>query len=142
MIVLDTNVVSENFRPRPNHAVLNWIDAQPESNVYLCAPVVAELRYGVERLAPGRNQSDLRNAIENIVEGLFQGRVLPFDSAASIAYARIMVRREQIGRRIAQMDAMIAAIALTNGAALASRDTRDFADVGLDLINPFDAPVA
>ena len=138
MIVLDTNVVSENFRPRPNNAVLNWIDAQPEGNVYLCAPVVAELRYGVERLAPGRNQNDLRSAIENIVGGLFLGRILPFDSAASIAYARLMVRREQIGRRIAQMDAMIAAIALTHGATLASRDTRDFADIGLELVNPFD----
>jgi hypothetical protein len=52
-----------------------------------------------------------------------------------------MVRREQIGRRVAQMDAMIAAIALTHGATLASRDTRDFADIGLELVNPFDAPV-
>jgi predicted nucleic acid-binding protein len=142
MIVLDTNVVSEGFRPRPNNAVLNWIDAQSEGNMYLCAPVVAELRYGVERLATGRNQNDLRRAVENIVEGLFQGRILPFDSAASIAYARVMVRREQIGRRIAQMDAMIAAIALTQGATLASRDTRDFADIGLELVNPFDAPAA
>jgi predicted nucleic acid-binding protein len=142
MILLDTNVISANLRPLPNHSVLNWLNSQSEGSLYICAPVVAELRYGVERLAPGRKQADLHNTVENIVEGIFQRRILPFDAAATISYARVMVRREQIGRRMAQMDAMIAAIALTHGTTLATRDTSGFADLGLDLINPFETPVA
>jgi predicted nucleic acid-binding protein len=142
MILLDTNVISENLRPSPNHSVLNWLNSQSEGSLYICAPVVAELRYGVERLAPGRKQADLHNTVENIVEGIFQRRILPFDAAATIGYARVMVRREQTGRRMAQMDAMIAAIALTHGMTLATRDTSGFADLGLDLINPFEASVA
>jgi predicted nucleic acid-binding protein len=141
MILLDTNIISENLRPRANEAVLNWIDAQPEEVLYLCTPVVAELRYGVERLAPGRKQSDLRSAIDHIVERLFAVRTLPFDAVATIAYARIVVRRERMGRPIAPMDAMIAAIALSHGAALATRNVNDFADLGLELIDPFTAPV-
>jgi len=142
MIMLDTNVISENLRPRVNHQVLNWINSQHEGSLYICAPVVAELRYGVERLTPGRRQADLRSAVENIVDGLFQGRTLPFDAAATITYGRVMVKREQTGRRIELMDAMIAAIALTHSAILATRDTRDFADLGIELVNPFEAPIA
>lgn len=138
MILLDTNVISENFRVNPNRLVLDWINSQTESNLYLCAPVVAELRFGAERLARGRKQTNLLVAL-NQAENYFSGRILPFDIAAVAAYSRLMVKREQMGRRIELMDALIAAIALTNGAAVATRDTRDFADLGLDLINPFEA---
>jgi predicted nucleic acid-binding protein len=138
MILLDTNVISENFRVNPNRLVLDWINSQTESNLYLCAPVVAELRFGAERLAPGRKQTNLLAAL-NQAENYFSGRILPFDIGAVAAYGRLMVKHEQMGRRIELMDALIAAIALTNGAAVATRDTRDFADLGLDLINPFEA---
>jgi len=138
MILLDTNVISENFRVNPNPLVLDWINSQTESNLYLCAPVVAELRFGAERLAPGRKQTNLLAAL-NQAENYFSGRILPFDIGAVAAYSRLMVKHEQMGRRIELMDALIAAIALTNGAAVATRDTRDFADLGLDLINPFEA---
>jgi predicted nucleic acid-binding protein len=142
MIVLDTNVVSETFRDNANEQVLDWIDSQARRSLYLCTPVVAELRYGAERLAPGRRQAFLRAAIERSVDELFRDRILQFDVAATIAYSRLVVRREQLGRRIELMDALIAAIALTHGAAVATRDTQDFAELGLDLINPFESPVA
>ena len=64
MILVDTNIVSEHFRPRPDRTVVTWINAQPGNEVYICAPVLAELRFGVERLAPGRKQTDLRVAID------------------------------------------------------------------------------
>jgi toxin FitB len=137
MILLDTNIISENFKVHPNRLVQDWLDSQPEGQLYLCAPVVAELRYGAERLAPGRRQTSL-NAALNQIEIYFSGRILPFDIAAVAAYGRLMVKREQLGRRIELMDALIAAIALTHDAAVATRDTRDFADLGLELINPFE----
>jgi predicted nucleic acid-binding protein len=140
MILLDTNVVSEHFRPRPNPTVMAWIDAQPANVVYLCAPVLAELRFGAERLEPGRNQTNLRAAIDRIESNLFRGRILPFDVVAAAEYGRVVAKRERMGRRIGQMDALIAAIALTQRADLATRDVADFADLGIELINPFDAP--
>jgi len=89
MILLDTNVISENFNVRPNRLVLAWVDSQPERDLYLCAPVVAELRYGAERLVPGRRQSKLYAAIHQ-TETYFAGRILPFDIAAVAAYSRLM----------------------------------------------------
>jgi predicted nucleic acid-binding protein len=141
MILLDTNIISENFRPRPYPAVLAWIDAQPANSLYMCAPVLAELRFGAERLAPGRNQTNLRSAIDRIENSYFRGRILPFDAAAAAQYGRISATRERMGRRIGQMDALIAAIALTQRATLATRDSGDFADLGLELIDPFDMTV-
>ena len=136
MILLDTNVVSENFRPRPAPAVVAWIDAQAPGDLFLCAPVLAELRFGAERLAPGRAQDHLRRTIDRI-EDVFRGRVLQFDAAAAAQYGRIGAKRERVGRPMGQMDALIAAIALTESAALATRDVSGFSDVGLVLIDPF-----
>jgi toxin FitB len=138
MILLDTNVVSEQFRPLPSPAVVAWLDAQPANELHLCTPVLAELRFGAERLTPGRRRTNLHAAIDRIENTYFRGRILPLDIAASAAYGRVAAIRERMGRRIEQMDALIAAIALAQRAALATRDIRDFSDLGLDLVNPFD----
>ena len=72
MIVLDTNVVSEGLRPRPNMLVKAWTDAQHHSTLYLCTPVIAELRFGLERLQNGRRKTDLRHGIDRIESDLFE----------------------------------------------------------------------
>jgi toxin FitB len=138
MILLDTNVVSEHLRPRPKPTVLAWIDAQPATSLYICTPVLAELRFGAERLEPGRRQTNLQAAIERLEDNIFGGRVLPFDAAAAAEYGRLVAGRERTGRRIELMDALIAAIALTQRADIATRDVGDFVDLGIKLINPFD----
>ena len=83
MILLDTNVLSEGLRPQPNMRVKAWTDAQQHSTLYLCTPVIAELRFGLERLSDGRRKSDLRQGIDKIENDLFLGRILPFDLAAA-----------------------------------------------------------
>jgi toxin FitB len=138
MILLDTNVVSENFRRQPNPNVIAWLDAQPANELYLCTPVVAELRFGAERLAPGRKRTVLKAAVDTLENAHFRGRILPLDPEAAAAYGRVAAMRQRMGRRIEQMDALIAAIALAQGATLATRDIDDFSDVGVRLINPFD----
>ena len=115
-----------------------WIDAQVANTVHICTPVLAELRFGAERLELGRKQADLRAAIDEIESNLYRGRIFAFDIAAAAEYGRLVAKRERMGRRIEQMDALIAAIALTQGATLATRDIGDFADLGLEVVNPFD----
>lgn len=138
MILIDTNVLSEAMRPRPDRTVTTWLNAQPWDSLFLCTPVLAELRYGIERLAAGRRKDFLTATIERIEGELYRGRVLSFDQTAAVNYARLAVRREQQGRRMEQMDALIASIALTHGATIATRDTEDFAGLGIEVINPFD----
>ena len=137
MILLDTNVVSEGWRPRPDPRVVAWLNAQPANSIYLCMPVFAELRYGVERLDLTPRKERLRAWVDRLETETYPGRIMALDSVATHEFGRLSARRERIGRRMEPMDALIAAIALTNNMTLATRDTNDFADLGLDLINPF-----
>jgi predicted nucleic acid-binding protein len=137
MIVLDTNIVSDPSQPTPNLDVRTWLDTQPSASLFLCTPVLAELRFGVERLPTGARKNRLRAAVDQIETDLYRDRILVLDADAAAEYGRIAALRTRMGRPIGQMDALIAAIALRHRAALATRDTQDFAGLGLELINPF-----
>jgi toxin FitB len=142
MILLDTNIISEAWRPRPNEAVIAWIDAQPAASLYLCTPVLAELRYGVERMSESPRKERLRGHIEALETEGYRGRILSFDQTAALEFGRITASRERKGRRMEPLDAFIAAIALSQQATLATRDVQDFMDIGLALLNPFEPNIA
>ena len=139
MIVLDTNVVSELMRPSPNPAVGRWVAARPAASLFFSAVGEAELRYGVAILAAGRRRDALASAVEAMLRDDFAGRVLPFDSAAARAHAEIAARCRAAGRPVAQADGQIAAIARSRGMALATRNVRDFEEMGIDLLDPWAA---
>jgi predicted nucleic acid-binding protein len=84
MIILDTNVVSEIWRPKPNGTVVKWLESQREDLLYLCTPVLAELRYGIGRLAASHRKNRLKRAIDRLEEE-YQDRTLPLDTAAADA---------------------------------------------------------
>src|SRR5262245_37032558 len=119
MIILDTNVVSEPWRPKPSTAVLSWLETQQVASLYLCTSVLAELRYGCGRLERSRRKDRLRAADEQVESEGYLDRILPFEAAAAAEFGRLAAMRERVGRRIEPMDAMIAAIALAHRAALA-----------------------
>jgi predicted nucleic acid-binding protein len=139
MIVLDTNIVSETMRRTPNAAVIDWLDRQPRSELYLCAPVLAELCYGIARLEESQRKLGLLRAYRQIIADAFEGRVLPFDTQAAEVYGELVAKLESSGKAIDVIDAMIAAIAQSNAATLATRNTAHFADTGLALVDPFGA---
>lgn len=138
MIVLDTHVVSELMRPQPEPAVLAWVNDQLGDQLWLCSVVVAELLYGVGRLPDGARKRQLSDAVKAMVFEDFEGRVLPFDVEAAAAYAQLVVMRESAGQAIAMADAQIGAICAVHSATLATRNARDFARLGLVLVNPWD----
>ncbi len=137
MTVLDTNVLSEAFRPAPSEAVGRWMAAQDPLSVFTTAITEAEMLYGVELLPGGKRRTQLAAAIGKVFTEEFRGRILPFDEDAARVYPGIVAGREALGRPISQFDAMIAAIARSRRAALATRNTADFDDCGLKLINPW-----
>lgn len=138
MIVLDTNIVSELMRVEPDSTVVSWIDAHQPADLYITAITAAELFFGVERMPPGQRRTRIASAIADMLEVDFTDRVLPFDVSASLDYGRVVAHREHVGRPIGMADAMIAATALSAGAALiATRNTKDFSDTGVALINPW-----
>ena len=137
MIVLDTNVLSEMLRPRPDPIVVDWLARQAPAQVFTTAISEAEIHYGVSRLEAGKRKDALVEAVAGIFGEDFAGRILAFDSTAAAAYGRIVSDRERSGRPISQFDAQIAAIALSFGADVATRNIRDFEDCGSRLINPW-----
>jgi predicted nucleic acid-binding protein len=141
MMLLDTNVVSEIWRDSPNPRVVSWLDSQPEQQLFICTPVVAELRYGIDRLPDGGRKDRFRSAFETLCTSGYRGRVLSFDLDSAIWFGHLRADRDRIGRPIEPIDGMIAAIALANRMALVTRNVQDFSDIGLDLINPFSADI-
>ena len=136
MILLDTNVVSEPLRPAPEARVIEWLDAQALETLYLSAMTVAELRAGV-LLPAGKRRAALHENLEKNVLPLFLGRVLPFDLACTQAYAELLIKVRKAGSGIETADACIAAVAVANGLAVATRDTAPFEGAGLSVINPW-----
>ncbi len=138
MIVLDTNVLSEPLQRDPNPGVLRWISKQTDMAV--SAVSIGELYRGVFQLAPGRRRAELLHAVESTL-GLHADRILPYDAPAARAYAQLHARRRSLGRPLALEDGMIAASALVHDAAVATRNVADFADLGVELIDPWNPAI-
>jgi predicted nucleic acid-binding protein len=139
MLVLDTNVISEALKPEPNARVQAWLESQPPASVFTTAISQAEILYGVALLPKGRRQSTLLTAAVLMFEEDFRGRVLPFDSEAATIYAALASTRRQDGLPISFPDAQIAAVTQSRGGRLATRNVRDFAGCGIEIVNPWDA---
>ncbi|RZU52687.1 hypothetical protein EV385_4567 [Krasilnikovia cinnamomea] len=138
-IVLDTNVVSELMRSEPAPAVLAWLQRSSGYGLYTTAVTIAEIRYGIARLPEGRRRKSLHQAADEIFAA-FPRQVLPFDLASASAYADIVAEREKQGNPISGFDAQIAAICRSQAASLATRNTRDFVDTGISLLDPWQPP--
>lgn len=137
MIVLDTNVISEVFRPRPEARVVAWLESLT-GEVAITAVTLAELMAGVRRLPDGRRKSDLSFRIDAAVAPYRGSRsVLPFDDTSAGPYAEILVAREAVGLPISTADAQIAAICRAHGATCATRNVKDFAHTGIELLDPW-----
>jgi len=137
VIVLDTNAISEIFRPSPEARVIRWL-ASLTGDVAITSVTLAELLVGVRRLPDGRPKTALANSTESVL-GQYRGSrsVLLFDEATVECYADVLVAREGAGAPISTADAQIAAICLAQSATCATRNTKDFEHAGSDLINPW-----
>jgi predicted nucleic acid-binding protein len=136
MIILDTNVVSELMRLEPEPAVLSWLQKRSGDSLYTTTVTVAEIRCGIARLPEGRRRESLHQAANEIFAA-FPRQVLVFDLAAANAYADVVAVRENLGNPIDGFDAQIAAICRSQAATLATRNTKDFTDTGIAIVNPW-----
>jgi predicted nucleic acid-binding protein len=138
MILLDTNVVSELMKARPDENVLGWLDRQPRSDLFTSAITRAEIELGIALLPKGKRQEALASAAHAMFTEDFAGAILPFDEGAAGHYATLVAHRTRIGRPVTTEDAQIAAIALRYGLVLATRNLKDFQEIsGLTLLDPW-----
>ena len=139
MLVLDTNVVAEMMRAAPDERVRAWLDGQAAARLFVTTITKAEIRHGIARLPEGQRKASLAAAADRVFGELFRGRVLAFDTEAADAYAAIAAEREASGHPITTLDCQIAAIARVHGAAVATRNVKDFSGCGVAVVNPWES---
>ena len=124
--LLDTNAVSEWVKQHPNAGVIAWMEAADEDRIFISVVSLAELRYGVERMATGRRRSRLEQWLRNELPLRFESRILPVDTEVAEAWGKIVSRSEAAGRPIGAMDAFLAATAETHRMTLVTHNVSDF----------------
>ncbi len=138
MILVDTNVVSEIMKVAPSESVVNWLNSQKSSSLYVSTVTIGEIEYGLRILPSGNRRLQLSERFERFVSLAFAQRILDYDEAAARAYGEVMGHRRELGRPISVPDGQIAAIARSNGFTVATRNISDFEDCGVELIDPFE----
>lgn len=137
MTVFDTNVLSELLKREPSSLVTQYVYRSMTTLPYVTVITAAELRFGYAQMPVGRRRQELAEHVEHLLTEAFAGRILPFDADASQHYATLAARCRAAGRPMPQFDSLIAAIALSRGATLVTRNTQDFAFCQVPLVNPW-----
>ena len=139
MILLDTDVLAALMQREPNQTVVGWLDDQPAESVWTTSITVCEIRTGIELLEPGRRRRQLEQAFIELLAEDLSARVQSFDQSAAFAAANIAAARQRAGKPAEVRDVQIAGIAAARRATLATRSTLHFADLGVELIDPWSA---
>jgi predicted nucleic acid-binding protein len=137
MFILDTNIISETFRSRPDPNVAAWMGSLVATEVYVTSLSKAELLVGLAFMPDGRRRAALGTVIEAFFSKWLQTPVLAFGSMEAEAYAETVAGRRRLGRPISAFDAQIAAIARIRDFAVVTRNVRDFEHCGIEIINPW-----
>jgi len=135
--LLDTNVLSEPMKARPNAGLLAWLAEADEDSVFISVVTITELRYGIERLATGRGRDRLDGWLRKDLRARFEGRILPVDLEIADTCGRLVARSESLGRPIEPRDAFIAATAEVHALTLVTRNASDFEATVRTIVSPW-----
>ena len=136
--LIDTNVISETLKPRPRDRVIAWLSAQRSSDLFLASMSLGELVRGAHRVKDKAKRERFKRWIDHDLAAQFQGRILPFDQEAAVIWGEIMGDGDRTGRPKPMADAQVAAVARRHGLTLVTRNTRDFTDMSVALIDPWE----
>lgn len=135
-LLLDTNVLSEVTKPRPDESVMKWLDGLDEDRTFISIVSIAEIRRGVALMDSGRKRDTLGEWLEHDLPQRFENRIIPVEGPVALAWGDLMALAKRSGRGLASMDGLIAATAVAHQLILATRNTKDFGGFGIDIIDP------
>jgi predicted nucleic acid-binding protein len=135
--LLDTNLVSELIRVKPERRLLEWIEAADEGLLYLSVLTLGEIRKGVAGLAQGKRRTRLETWLEVDLQTRFSGRVLPIDVAVANRWGLLAAQAKTKGVSLPVIDGLLAATAIHYDLTVVSRNTSDFVSVQVPVVNPW-----
>lgn len=137
--LIDTNVVSEMMRPRPEPRVAAFLDSIAGEGLGLASITVWEILDGIGRLAPGRRRDGLAARFHDLLDELFEDRIVEWSLADARACARIMEEKRRCGEPLDDHvpDAFLAAAAACRGLAILTRNAREFRNTGVEIVDPW-----
>lgn len=138
-LLLDTNILSEVTKPRPDETVLMWLHGLDEDRTFISIVSIAEIRRGVALMDAGRKRDVLDEWLTYDLPQRFENRIIPMEGPVALAWGDLMALAKRSGRGLASMDGLIAATAVTHQLTLATRNTKDFEGFGIDIIDPWTA---
>jgi len=136
-LLLDTNVLSEVTKPRPDERVLSWLHGLDEDRTFISIVSIAEIRRGVALMDGGRKREALAEWLTHDLPRRFENRVIPVEAPVALAWGDLMALAKRSGRRLTSMDGLIAATAVAHQLTLATRNTKDFEGFGIDILDPW-----
>ncbi|OHV80235.1 type II toxin-antitoxin system VapC family toxin [Rhizobium sp. LCM 4573] len=136
-LLLDTNVLSEVTKPRPEVRVLKWLDELDEDRTFISVVSIAEIRRGVALMDNGRKRDVLAEWLAQDLPQRFERRLIPVDEPVALAWGDLMALAKRSGRGLASMDGLIAATAIAHDFILATRNTKDFEGFGIETLDPW-----
>lgn len=134
--LLDTCVISELRKQSPDAGVCAWFEACDDAMLYLCTVTLGELRYGIDLLPDGRQKTALRTWYEKICLS-YVGHIIDVTLPAFERWGSLRAAQQRVGSSLPIVDGLIAATATVNSMILVTRNTSDFEDLGVDLLNPW-----
>jgi predicted nucleic acid-binding protein len=135
--LVDTNVISEATRPRPDDGVVRWLKSAGGPSLFVSVLTLGEIRKGIEKLRSGARKDSLRAWLESEIPAWFEGRILPVDAAVADRWGRLVAAA---GRTIPAVDSLLAATALVHGLRLVTRNRADYSFPGLEILDPWEPP--
>jgi toxin FitB len=136
--LVDTNVVSEFVRPRPDSSVIDWLEAADPELLFASVVTLGEIRLGIEDLPVSKRRAELEQWLEKGLPEWFESNLLPVTKAIADRWGQITIKAKRKGIAITTADGLIAATALEHGLAIVTRNVKDFAEVGVLIVNPWE----
>lgn len=134
--LLDTSVVSEWVKPKPGGRIVRWLAETHEDRIFLTVLTFTEVRQGIGEMAAGARRDALDVWFRNDLPQRFDQRIVGVDLSIAEAGGRLLARSRKLGLNLGLVDAMLAATAETRGLTLVTRNTKHFAQAGIELLNP------
>jgi len=137
-VLLDTCILSELVKPRPDEKVVRWVDAQNEDHLFLSVLIIGELQKGIAKLPESPRRTALRDWLEQDLTERFAGRILPVDAGIALTWGRLQGEAERLGTKLPVIDALLTATAIVHDLTIATRNVADFVRCGAAIVNPWE----